>query len=300
MKVLVSGTSGLVGAMLVPKLASAGHDVRRLVRNASRAASGDLVWNPAAGELDVAALEAFDAVVNLSGESIASGRWTTRKKAEIRQSRISATNTLAKALAQLTTRPRTLVNASAIGFYGNRGDERLDETSSTGSDDFLSEVCRAWESATEPAARVGVRVVVTRFGVILSANGGALAKMLLPFKLGLGGKIGSGRQYMSWGAIDDVVGAIMHCLNDQSLRGPVNVVAPEPVTNAKYTKTLGRVLARPTIFPMPAFAARAAFGQMADELLLSGQRVEPAKLLASGYAFKYPSLEATLRHGLTR
>ena len=300
MKVLVSGTSGLVGAMLVPKLASAGHDVRRLVRNASRAASGDLVWNPAAGELDVAALEAFDAVVNLSGESIASGRWTARKKAEIRQSRISATNTLAKALAQLTTRPRTLVNASAIGFYGNRGEERLDETSSTGSDDFLSEVCRAWESATEPAARVGVRVVVTRFGVILSANGGALAKMLLPFKLGLGGKIGSGRQYMSWVAIDDVVGAIMHCLNDQSLRGPVNVVAPEPVTNAKYTKTLGRVLARPTIFPMPAFAARAAFGQMADELLLSGQRVEPAKLLASGYAFKYPSLEATLRHGLTR
>ena len=300
MKVLVSGASGLVGAMLVPKLASAGHDVRRLVRNASRAASGDLVWNPAAGELDVAALEAFDAVVNLAGESIASGRWTARKKAEIRQSRISATNTLAKALAQLTTRPRTLVNASAIGFYGNRGDERLDETSSTGSDDFLSEVCRAWESATEPAARVGVRVVVTRFGVILSANGGALAKMLLPFKLGLGGKIGSGRQYMSWVAIDDVVGAIMHCLNDQSLRGPVNVVAPEPVTNAKYTKTLGRVLARPTIFPMPAFAARAAFGQMADELLLSGQRVEPAKLLASGYAFKYPSLEGALRHVLNR
>jgi hypothetical protein len=300
MKVLVSGASGLVGAMLVPKLASAGHDVRRLVRNASRAASGDLVWNPAAGELDVVALEAFDAVVNLAGESIASGRWTARKKAEIRQSRISATNTLAKALAQLTTRPRTLVNASAIGFYGNRGEERLDETSSTGSGDFLSEVCRAWESATEPAARAGVRVIVTRFGVILSANGGALAKMLLPFKLGLGGKIGSGRQYMSWVAIDDVVGAIMHCLNDQNLRGPVNVVAPEPVTNAKYTKTLGRVLARPTIFPMPAFAARAAFGQMADELLLSGQRVEPAKLLASGYAFKYPSLEATLRHVLTR
>jgi len=300
MKVLVSGASGLVGAMLVPELASAGHDVRRLVRNASRAASGDLVWNPAAGELDVAALEAFDAVVNLAGESIASGRWTARKKAEIRQSRISATNTLAKALAQLTTRPRTLVNASAIGFYGNRGEERLDETSSTGSGDFLSEVCRAWESATEPAARAGVRVVVTRFGVILSANGGALAKMLLPFKLGLGGIIGSGRQYMSWVAIDDVVGAIMHCLKDQSLRGPVNVVAPEPVTNAKYTKTLGRVLARPTIFPMPAFAARAAFGQMSDELLLSGQRVEPAKLLASGYAFKYPSLEDALRHVLNR
>jgi uncharacterized protein (TIGR01777 family) len=191
-----------------------------------------------------------------------------------------------------------LINASAIGFYGPRGDEVLDESSASGSGDFLSGVCRDWEAATAPAAQAGVRVVLARFGVILSRHGGALAKMLLPFKLGLGGRVASGDQFMSWIAIDDVVGAIVHLLNDNAPAGPVNVVAPHPVTNLEFTKTLGRVLSRPTILPMPAVAARLAFGQMGDELLLSGQRVEPARLIASGYVFKFPELETALRHVL--
>lgn len=300
MKVLISGSSGLVGTQLASALSQGGHQVARLVRDAAQAASGDVVWNPKSGEIDASALESFDAVVNLAGESIASGRWTARKKAEIRESRVAATRRLAGALAGLSPRPRVLINASAIGYFGDRGDERLDETSASGSGDFLSEVCRDWESATEPAVRAGVRVVLARFGVILSSKGGALAKMLLPFKLCLGGKIGSGRQWMSWIAIDDVVGAIIHALDHSDLRGPVNVVAPQAVTNAEYTKALGRVLSRPTIFPMPALAARTAFGQMGDELLLASQRVQPAKLLASGYAFKYPALEGALRHVLNR
>ena len=297
MRVLVTGASGLVGSQLVPALEHGGHRVTRLVRRATR--SGDeALWNPLTGEIDPAAVEACDAVINLAGESIASGRWTATKKAQIRDSRVQGTQTLATALARLPQRPRTLVNASAIGYYGNRGDEVLDEASSPGSGDFLSEVCMAWEGATTPAAEAGVCVVMVRFGVILSGKGGALSKMLLPFRLGLGGKIGSGRQYMSWVVLDDAVGAILHALNTGRVRGPVNVVAPQPVTNLEFTKTLGRVLSRPTIFPMPALAARVAFGQMADELLLSSQRVTPAKLIASGYEFKYPALEGALRHVL--
>jgi uncharacterized protein (TIGR01777 family) len=300
MKILISGASGLIGQQLAAELVRGGHEVARLVRDSKRAAAGDLLWHPKSGHVDTAALEVFDAVVNLAGESIASGRWTARKKAEIRESRLAATETLSSGLAKLSPRPRALINASAVGFYGDRGDERLDETSISGSGDFLSEVCREWEGVTEPASRAGVRVVLARFGVILSANGGALAKMLLPFRLGLGGKIGNGRQWMSWVALDDAVGAIANALANSNLSGPLNVVAPQPVTNAEFTKTLGRVLSRPTIFPMPAFAARAALGQMADALLLASQRVEPAKLLASGYAFQYPSLEGALRHELNR
>jgi uncharacterized protein len=298
MKILVTGSSGLVGSQLVPALRTLGHDVVRLVRDKAQWGEGAALWDPAAGQIDPAALQGCHAAVNLAGESIAAGRWSEKRKRAIRQSRVDSTRTIATALATLEPKRRVLVNASAIGFYGSRAAEVLDETSATGSGDFLSGVCRDWESATEPAAAAGVRVVLVRFGVILSRQGGALAKMLTPFKLGLGGKVGRGDQYMSWIAIDDVVGAIIHCLNTDSLSGPVNVVAPQPVTNLEFTRTLGRVLSRPTIFPMPAFAARAAFGQMGQELLLSGQRVEPARLLAAGYAFKFPQLEPALRHVL--
>jgi hypothetical protein len=298
MKILVSGSSGLVGTQLTAALEAAGHDVTRLVRDKSRVGARSAFWDPATGQIDSGAIEACDVVVNLAGESIASGRWTARKRERIRESRVAATRTIATALAKSSARSRTLINASAIGIFGNRGDELLTEASAAGSGDFLSGVCSDWEAATEPASRAGVRVVVERFGVILSGNGGALRKMLLPFRLGLGGKIGSGQQYMSWVAIDDVVGATLHCLAKPSLVGPVNVVSPQPVTNAEFTKTLGRALSRPTVFPMPALAARAAFGQLADELLLASQRVQPAKLLESGYTFKYPELAGALENVL--
>lgn len=298
MKVIVTGASGLVGRQLVPALKNEGHEVVRLVRDHRKTGPGAAFWDPRTGSIDAAALTGCEAAINLAGESIAAGRWNENRKRSIRESRLDATSTIAKTFATLEPRPRLIVNASAIGYYGNRGDEWLDETSRSGSGDYLSSVCRDWEAATEPARAAGVRVVKTRFGVILSKEGGALATMLTPFKLGLGGVVGSGRQYMSWIAIDDVVGAILHSINHAELAGPVNVVAPQPVTNAEFTKTLGRVLSRPTIFPMPAFAAKLAFGQMGDELLLGGQRVKPARLAETGYVFRYPELEAALRHVL--
>jgi uncharacterized protein len=300
MKIFVSGATGLVGSELVRILRNSGHDVRRLVRSKTQTGGEDVFWNPAAGQLDAADLEGADALINLAGDSIAGGRWTARKKKRIRDSRIDATRTIASTLAKIARRPAVLINASAVGYYGNRGDELLNEDSAVGSGDFLSGVCRDWEAATEPAATAGVRVVLARFGVILSGKGGALKKMLLPFKLGLGGRIGDGRQYMSWVAIDDVVSTLMHCLASESLVGPVNVVAPAPVTNAQFTATLGRVLSRPTVFPMPEFAARAAFGQMADELLLASQRVQPKKLRDDNYIFRYAELEPALRYVLGR
>jgi hypothetical protein len=244
-------------------------------------------------------LEGLDAIVHLAGEPIASGRWNAIKKARIRDSRVQGTRLLCDALSHVSRPPAALICASAIGYYGDRGDEVLTESSSNGTG-FLAEVCRDWEVATEPARQKGIRVVNTRFGVILSTGGGALAKMLTPFKMGVGGIIGSGRQYMSCISIDDCVGAIVHALNTNSLSGPVNVVGPAPVTNRVFTKTLGKILERPTIFPMPAFAARLAFGEMADELLLGSQRVEPKKLLESGYSFRQGDLETALRHVLVR
>ncbi len=219
------------------------------------------------------------------------------KKARILESRAKGTRLLSESLAQLRHAPRVLVSASAVGFYGDRGDEIVNEASPAGSL-FLSEVATAWEVATEPAARRGIRVVNLRIGFVLSAAGGGLAMMLLPFKMGVGGRVGNGRQYLSWVALDDVLGAVVHVLASDALRGPVNVVAPHPVTNLEFTKTLGRVLRRPTIFPMPAFAARLAFGEMADNLLLASTRVEPSRLLATGYQFRFPQLEAALRHVL--
>jgi uncharacterized protein (TIGR01777 family) len=267
------------------------------VRTAPRPGHAEVHWQPETGSIATPGLEGLDAVVHLAGENIAAGRWTAEKKASIRDSRVQGTHLLCDALAQLVNPPKVLVSASAIGYYGDRGAEVLREDSRPGRD-FLADVCRAWEAATAPAAQRGIRVVNLRFGIVLSAAGGALAKMLLPFKLGAGGIIGSGQQYMSWIALDDVVGAIHHTLITDTLHGPVNAVAPNPVTNAVFTKTLGRVLWRPTLFPLPAFVARAAFGEMADALLLASTRVEPARLKDTHYAFRYPELEGALRHVL--
>lgn len=299
MNVLVSGSTGLVGSALVSSLQSRGDQVTRLVRSDPAAGEKALRWDPDQGKLDLAAVAGIDAVVHLAGESIASGRWTAEKKARIRDSRVKGTRLLSEALSKLTQRPRVLVSASAIGFYGDRGDELLTEASPRGSG-FLADVCQEWEQATQPASRSGIRVVNLRFGVILSPAGGALAKMLLPFRMGVGGKIGSGRQYMSWISLDDATAAVQHALANDSVHGPVNAVAPRPVTNLEFTKTLGWVLKRPTIFPMPAFAARLAFGEMANELLLGGARVEPSALVKSGYAFRHPNLEGALRFLLGR
>jgi len=295
--VVVSGASGLVGSSLLPFLTTGGHRVVPLVR--SRGAAPGVLWDPATGVIDKVGLDRVDAVVHLAGESIASGRWTPQKKARIRASRVDGTRLLCEALAALGTRPRTLVCASAIGFYGDRGDAELDEASARG-EGFLADVCAEWEAATAPARTAGIRVVHLRFGVILTPAGGALARMLLPFRLGAGGVVGGGRQYMSWITIDDAVGAIHHALITPALEGPVNAVAPTPVTNREFTRALGRVLRRPTIFPMPAVVARLAFGEMADELLLASARVVPRKLRESGYAFREPDLETALRHLLGR
>lgn len=295
-KILISGVSGPIGAALLPSLNSQGYEVTRLVRGSS-SGTGQVAWNPARS-LDPKSVSGFDAVIHLAGETVV-GRWTESKKARIRDSRILGTRHLAEALAQAPQRPRVLVSASAVGYYGDRGEEVLREESSSGSG-FLAEVCREWEAATDPAARVGIRTARIRIGVVLSPVGGALQKMLPPFRVGLGGNMGNGRQWWSWIDVQDIVGAIHHIMKTDSLRGPLNLVAPGAVTNAEFTKTLAAVLSRPAIFPMPGFAARLAFGQMADELLLASQRVEPSMLLASGYKFQHAELEPALREILQR
>jgi uncharacterized protein (TIGR01777 family) len=296
MKLLVTGSTGLVGMALLDHLARAGHEVAPVVRQKSK--GGSIYWNPASGEIDIASLEGFDAAVHLAGENIASGRWTQEKKDRIRDSRVKGTRLLAESLAKVQRPPRVLVSASAVGYYGDRGTEVLKEDSPPGQG-FLPEVCRQWEAATDPATRKGIRVVHTRFGIILSAKGGALAKMLLPFKLGIAGKIGSGRQYMSWISLDDVCGVIVHAIEASSLHGPVNTVSPNPVTNLEFTKALGRTLSRPTIFPLPSAAARIVLGEMANDLLLASARVEPVKLQATRYAFRHRDLEPTLGYLLS-
>jgi uncharacterized protein (TIGR01777 family) len=298
MKILVSGSHGLVGTALASSLKLDGHDVFSLVRRAPHSES-EVEWYPERGSLALAGLEGMDAVVHLAGESIASSRWTDEKKRGIRDSRVKGTTVLSEALANLKQPPKTLISASAIGYYGDRGDLILTEDSAPGND-FLAAVCRDWEKATESAPKKGIRVVNARFGIILSADGGALAKMLTPFRLGLGGRVGSGKQWMSWIALDDVVGAIKFALTDDTLAGPVNFVAPNPVTNGEFTKTLGKVLSRPTLFPIPAFGVRLAFGEMADALLLASQRVEPARLKHAGYRFEFSDLESALRHALNK
>ena len=298
MKILISGSHGLVGTALIKALEPEGHEIYRLVRHYPDSSS-EIEWSPERYSIALSLIEGFDAVVHLAGESIAEGRWTDEKKKQIRESRTRGTKLLADALGNLTDPPRVLLSASAIGYYGDRDEEVLTESSAPGSD-FLSEVCVEWEKATSHATAMGVRVMNARFGIILDKEGGALKKMLPPFRMGIGGRIGSGKQWMSWIALDDVVGALKLALTNESLSGPVNFVAPNPVRNAEFTKTLGHVLSRPTIFPIPEFGVRLAFGEMADALLLSSQRVEPKVLKQAGYQFQYPELRSALTHVLER
>lgn len=301
MKVAVSGSSGLVGSSVVSLLTENGHSISKLVRTGSKDNSPDgkatIAWNPQSGEIESSKLDGLDAIVHLAGRSIASGKWTPEVKRDIRESRLNGTSLLCKALSKLSARPRVLVSASAVGYYGDRGDELLREDSAVGSG-FLAELCRDWEAATEPASESGIRVVNLRIGVVLSTAGGALGKMLLPFQLGLGGQIGSGKQYMSWIALSELAGIVDFVLNNDDLFGPLNAVAPNPVTNLQFTKTLGAVLGRPTVFPVPDFGLKMLFGEMGDELLLSGQKVDASKLKLSGYRFQLPELEPALRHVL--
>ena len=294
MDVLVSGSTGLIGTALVPSLEERGHRVVRLVRSGG-GGRDSVRWDPSAGTIEADRLEGIDAVVHLAGESIASGRWTAQKKARIMESRKAGTKLLAEAIAGLGTPPRVMISTSAIGYYGDRGNELLRETSEPGGL-FLSKVCVEWEAAADPAREAGIRVVHPRIGIVLTLKGGALRQTLPIFKLGLGGKIGSGRQYWAWVSLDDVVGSTVFAMENDSLEGPVNVVAPNPPTNAEYTKVLGRVLNRPTIFPLPAPAARLMLGEVADELLLPSARVEPAKLKEAGYEYRHPELEGAFRH----
>lgn len=299
MKVAVTGSTGLLGSALVPALEAHGHQVIRLVRSPQKVGPGCVLWDPKAQKPDLSELAGCDAVVHLAGENIAAARWNEKVKARIRDSRVQGTAALCRALASLEPRPRVLVNASAVGFYGDRGDELLDESSPPGKD-FLADTCQEWEQSARPAQDAGIRVVFLRLGMIASAAGGAIKKMLTPFKMGAGGVLGSGEQYMSWIAIDDAAGLILFALQRESIAGAVNAVSPNPVTNREFTKTMGRVLRRPTIVPMPAFAVRMAFGEMGDALLLSSQRVLPKAAQAAGFAFEHPQLEPALRHLLGR
>ncbi len=293
MKVLISGAAGMVGTEVFLKLAKRGDTVARLVRSVAAQSGMDIVWDGKSGNIDASRLEGFDAVVHLAGESIASGRWTEKRKQKIRDSRVIPTEHLSQHLSQLKKPPTVFIVASAIGYYGDRGEEVLDEQSKPGVG-FLPDVCQAWEAATRPASENGIRTVNLRFGIILSSKGGALRTMLCPFKMGVGGIIGTGKQYMSWIALDDAVQVILNALSNPALQGPVNAVSPTPVTNREFTETLGKVLVRPTLLPMPAAAARLVLGEMADALLLSSAKVTPKKLTAAGYQFAWPKLEDAL------
>jgi len=299
MKILISGSHGFVGSALIKLVTKNGHEVIRLVRHAPHHGRLEIGWDPDHGVIDKEHLEGMDVVVHLAGENIGEGRWTKEKKRAILESRVKGTTLLSETLATLRHPPAAFLCASAIGYYGNRGDELLTETSAPGND-FLAHVCQEWEKAAAPAAEKGIRTVLTRFGIILAEHGGALAKMLTPFRMGVGGRMGDGKQWMSWIALDDVVGALQFMMRDSSVSGPVNLVAPTPVTNAEFTKTLGSVLSRPTFIPVPRFGVRLAFGEMGDALLLGSQKVEPAVLKARGFAFNFVRLEPTLKHILHR
>lgn len=290
--VLITGAAGFVGTHLTELLVEQGYNLVILSRSAKNTKGNVAHWNPDSGEIDVKALENLDAVVHLAGENIA-GRWTESKKAKIENSRVLGTKLLSESLASLENKPEVFICASAIGIYGDRGDEILTESSSSG-DGFLADVGVKWEEATQSAQDAGIRVCNLRIGLVLGKDGGALEKMLVPFKLGLGGKIGDGKQYWSWIAIDDLVGIIYYLIQNKNIKGPVNAVSPNPATNNEFTSALGRTLNRPTIFPLPAFAARGLLGEMADETMLSSSRVMPKKLLDSGYKFKYTDLHNAL------
>jgi uncharacterized protein len=296
MDVVVTGSSGLIGTALKGALEHAGHRLVPMVRSQG---SGDAIrWDPDRGEIDAAGLEGVGAVVHLAGEGIGARRWNDAHKARVKESRSRGTSLLAQTLAKLNKAPGVLVSGSAVGYYGDRGDEVLTESSRPGSD-FLADVCTTWEAATAPAREAGIRVAHIRTGIVLSGRGGVLPKMLLPFKFGAGGKLGSGRQWVSWIALEDEVGAIVHLLGDNSLSGPFNLTAPNPVTNADMTKAIGKALRRPTLLPAPAFALKTALGaEMAEELLLVSQRALPTRLLDSGYTFRHPEFDGALRTAL--
>jgi uncharacterized protein len=295
-KILVSGASGLIGAALLPSLRASGWTVVRLVRG-QPTNENQISWDPAKS-ISAAAVSGFDAVIHLAGESIF-GRWTETKKSGIRHSRVAGTSNLAQALARAEEKPKVFLCGSAIGYYGNRGDQLLSEESAPGSG-FLADVCQQWEEATTPAVQADIRTAHLRTGIVLSPRGGALGAMLLPFKLGVGGRVGTGKQWMSWIHIQDMVGAIHHILKNDLLQGAVNMVSPRPVTNAEFTKTLASVLSRPAFFPMPGFAVKTIFGEMGEELLLASQKVEATKLISSGYPFRYCELRTCLQALLGR
>jgi uncharacterized protein (TIGR01777 family) len=291
--VVITGATGMIGSALVARLRARGHTVRRLVRSMRDAQPGDMQWNPMSATLDERVLDGCDAIINLAGAPIAQ-RWTEQHKRDIRDSRVSGTSLIARAVSSMAVKPKVVLNGSAVGYYGDRGDEQLDEQSASGSD-FLSRVAREWEGATAPIANAGVRVVLLRTGVVLSAHDGALGKMLTPFKLGLGGPMGSGRQWMSWISLEDHLRAMEHALFTDALHGPVNLVAPAPATNEEFAATLGKVLSRPAVIPVPRFALQLAFGEMADATILASQRAVPRALLAAAFQFAHPTLEGALR-----
>ena len=302
--VLVSGASGFIGSHLVDSLTSDGHRVGRLARKTSKPlpkVSDSVLWDPESGTVDQDALARLrpDAVVNLAGESIGQ-RWTTERRRQIRESRVNGTTALSRALASLPQKPRVLLSGSAMGYYGaHRGDELLDEESASGSD-YLAQTARDWEQATSAATEAGIRVVVSRTGLVLGADGGALVRMLPPFRLGVGGRLGSGKQWMSWIALDDAVRALRFLMESADLRGPVNLAAPTPVRNVEFTETLARVLGRPAVLPVPSFALELLFGSMADNTLLASQRMVPKRLAGAGFEFRHPRLEDALRFELRR
>lgn len=293
MRILVSGSTGLIGEAFVAAAVKRGDEITRLSRR-NAVTAPRVLWDPVTGQIPLRLLEGFDAVVHLAGESIAAGRWTAARKKRIRDSRVYGTSNLVKALTSLERPPRIFLSASAIGFYGDRGNDVLSEDSVAG-EGFLPSVCRNWEAAADPLRSAGLRVAHARFGIVLSRRGGALPKMLLPFRLGLGGAMGNGRQWWSWVALPDVVEALLHILNNDSLSGPVNVTAPGAVTNRAFTDTLGRVLRRPTVMPLPGFVARLLMGEMASALLLASARVEPRRLAQSGFQFRFPDLATALK-----
>jgi hypothetical protein len=298
MRVLISGSSGLIGQALTERLRSAGDAVCTLVRRKPKESAGEIGWDPKAGVLDSSRLDGIDAVVHLAGKPITS-RWTEESKRAIRNSRVPATKMLAEVMAQLPRKPKLFIVASAVGFYGSRGDEPLDESSAPGTG-FLAGVCREWEDAAAPARDAGIRTVHLRTGLVLSRKGGLLARVLPPFKMGAGGVVGTGRQWLSWISLADATAAIQYAIDTAELSGPVNLTAPQPVPNAEFVHTLGKILGRPTLVPVPAFAVRLLFGEMGDELVLSGQKVLPKKLLATGFSFAHPDLESAIRWALAQ
>ena len=292
-RIAITGASGLVGTELVAALRERGDEVLRLVRRPATRPD-EVTWDVARGRVDVAALEGLAAVVHLAGENIAGGLWTAARRRRIFDSRAEGTRQLAQQLAGLSAPPGVFVSASAIGYYGDPGATLVDEDSPPGTG-FLAEVCQAWEAAAQPARGGGIRVVIPRIGLVMASTGGVLGRLLAPFRLGLGGVVGSGRQYMSWVSLADLIAALQYAIETEALAGPVNLVAPEPVTNAEFTRVLGKVLGRPTVIPLPAFAVSALMGEMGRELLLAGQRVSAGRLIASGFTFRSPDLESALR-----